>query len=97
VLDEQFGAREYVLCGFVEYETQRADIDAVPRSCTGIEEFDVAILIESELEALRHVVDFGTDDREGQLNVVLELLIDVYERATLRETLGHVVVLAAYL
>ena len=69
----------------------------MPGARTGIQELNVAILIQPELQSLRHIVHLGTDDGVGQLNLVLKLLINVHERATLRETLGYIVVLAAYL
>ena len=95
MLDEELRAWEEVLCGLVEYEAQRAHIDAVASSNASVEEFHVAILIEPELQSLRGVVDVCRHNGEGHLQLVGKLLIDIEERSTLGETLGDVVVLTA--
>ena len=64
-------------------------------SLTGIEKLHVAVLVEPELQTLRHIVHLGRYHGVGQADLVLKLLIHVEQRCPLREALCHVNVLAA--
>ena len=46
-------------------------------TCTCIEKFHITILVESEFQSLRGVVDFSRDDRIGEFDVVGKLLIHI--------------------
>ena len=83
VLYEEFRAGEDVLCGLVEHEAQRAHVDAVARPLAGIEKLHVAVLVQSELQSLRHVVDLGRHHGVGQSDFVGKLLIDIQQRCSL--------------
>ena len=79
----EFRAGEDVLCGLVEHEAQRAHVDAVARPLAGIEKLHVAVLVQSELQSLRHVVDLGRHHGVGQFDFVGKLLIDIQQRCSL--------------
>ena len=64
---------------------------------TGIQKLYVAVLEKSELQTFGSIVHFGRDHRVGQLYLISKLLIDVQQGGSFWETLGHIVVLAAYL
>ena len=97
MLNEKFRTGEDILGGLVEKEAQRTYIDMMATALAGIQKFYVAVLEKPELQTFRGIVYFGRDYGVGQFNLVGKLLIDVQQGGSFRETLGHVVVLAAYL
>ena len=97
VLHEQLRTGKQILRSFVKEEAQTPDIHTMTTACTGIQKFHVAVLVKSELQSLRHVIHLCRHHRVGQLYLVLKLLVNVQQRGSFRETLCHVVVLAAYL
>ena len=97
VLDEQLRPGEEVLCGLIEQEAQRPHVGTVAAALAGVEELHVAVLELAELQPLRGVVHLCRHHGVGQVDVVLELLVHIYQRASLGKALRHVVVLAAYL
>jgi hypothetical protein len=97
VLHEQLRTRKQVLRSFVEYEAQTPDIHTMATAYAGIQKLYVAVLVKSELQSLRHVIHLCGYHWVGQMYLVLKLLVNVQQRGSFRETLGHVIVLAAYL
>ena len=97
MLNEQLGVGENVAAGLVEHKAERAHVDTVPAAFAGVQKFHVAVLIQPELQSLRDVVHFCRNYGVGHLQLFGKLLIDVEQRGSLGEALGHVDVLTAYL
>jgi hypothetical protein len=56
-------AREYILCGFAQQETQRTAIYSHSAGFAAIDELNVFALVYFEFQTLGYVVDLGGNDR----------------------------------
>jgi len=97
MLDEKLRTGENVAYSLIEYKTKGADVDSMTTSNTGIQKLYVAILENSKLETLRHVVYLGGNDREWKLDLIFQVFVYIEQRNPFWVTSGYVDVLAAYL
>ena len=71
MLHIQLAAWEEVLSRLVKQEAQRPEIHQARRVMGEVEKLDVAAVVNTELQSLRHIVDLGGDD--GLRSVELKL------------------------
>ena len=62
MLDFHLGLRADVLRGLAEQEAQGTAVHAAGAGVAQVEEFDVAVVVHAEAQALRDVVDLGRDN-----------------------------------
>jgi hypothetical protein len=58
----QSTAWKEILCRLVKQETQRPEIHQSRRMVSKVEKLDIAAIVNTELQSLRHIVDLGRDD-----------------------------------